>query len=187
MQILSLPPERLAGTRAFTLTEAMMGLSIGSFLVAGVLTAYTFSVKGFRAVANYAEIHQAGRHAIDVFSRDMRAVSGISSFSKTNLNVIIPTAFSATGTVISNNVIRYSCRGGALYRLDSQTGANTMLATNLYSTDVFTLYDRVGNTNGVTITTAKGVQVDLKLRKYVISVIQSEDYLSARLEMRNKL
>jgi hypothetical protein len=74
-----------------------------------------------------------------------------------------------------------------LYRTESATGDVDMLATNVYNTAVFTLYDRVGNSNSVTTTTAKGIQIELKLRKYVISVIQSEDFLSARLEMRNKL
>jgi hypothetical protein len=46
------------------------------------------------------------------------------------------------------------------------------------------LYDKLGS-NTVVLSNAKGVQVDIRLRKYVINQVQSEDYLSARLDMRN--
>jgi hypothetical protein len=58
-----------------------------------------------------------------------------------------------------------------------------MLATNICQL-TFSLYDKLGNGTAVP-SSAKGVQVDIKLRKYVLSIIQSEDFLSARYDMRN--
>ena len=73
---------------------------------------------------------------------------------------------------------------GALFRTDSSTTNTDMLATNIYSLTL-ALYDHVGS-NTTLVSTAKGIQIDIKLRKQVISNIQSEDYLSARVDMRNK-
>ena len=59
-----------------------------------------------------------------------------------------------------------------------------LLANNIYDL-TFTPYDRALQTNNV-LSVMKGIQVDIKLRKNVLSQFQSEDYLSARLDMRNK-
>ena len=170
--------------QAFTLTEIMTASSIGSLMLAGVLTTYVFSIKGFRAIAHYAEIHAAGRHAIDVFARDMRAVNRVVSASTSSLSVTVPTSFNSSGGVSASKTVNYWTSNEALYRSDSSTGQTSMLATNVYQTQ-FQLYDRLG-TNTALVANAKAVRIELKLRKHVISQIQSEDYLSARLDMRNK-
>ena len=167
----------------FTMTELMMGTAIGAFVIAGVITTYILCLKQFTAISNYAEIHRGGRSSVDQLSQDFRGVSSISSFASTNLVVIIPTAFSATGSVISNKTVTYAVRNGGLWRTDSSTGKTVMLTTNI-NTVTFSLYNRLGS-NTTVVSTAKGVQVDLRLRKTVMSQIQSEDYLSARLDMRN--
>lgn len=162
----------------------LIAASIGAFILAAVLSTFIFSVKGFRAIENYATIHADGRLAIDVMARDMRAVSDVTSFTSSSIYTVIPTAFNSSGNVISNKNVRYWGSGGALYRYDSSTGKTTMLATNILSL-TFSLYDRIGS-NTTTLSVAKGVQLDMKLRKYVQGQTQTEDYLSARLTMRNK-
>jgi hypothetical protein len=161
----------------------MMGTAIGALVIAGVLTTYILCLKQFNAISNYAEIHRGGRASVDQLSQDFRAISSISSFASTNLVAVIPTAFSATGSVISNKIVTYAMRSGALWRTDSSTGKTVMLATNI-NTLTFSLYNRFG-TNTTVLSSAKGIQVDIRLRKTVMSQIQSEDYLSARLDMRN--
>lgn len=161
----------------------MIGIVISSIILAGVLTTYIICMRGFRAISNYAEIHSGGRIAIDQFARDMRAVNSVTSYAASNLVVTIPTAFSATGTVLTNKTVTYSVNGGTLYRTDSATGNTKLMVRNIYDLR-FVLYDKVGSPTTI-LNNAKGVQVDLKLRKYVQSQIQSEDFLSARLDMRN--
>jgi len=151
--------------------------------MAGVLTTFVLSSKQFRAIANYAEIHYGGRKSVDIFSQDFRAVRGITSFATSNVVVVIPTAFDTSGNITSFKLVTYSVATGALWRADSSTGRKTMLTTNIYSA-AFALYDHLGS-NTVVLTSAKGIQLDIKLRKAVMSQIESEDYLSARLAMRN--
>jgi prepilin-type N-terminal cleavage/methylation domain-containing protein len=169
----------------FTLAEMMMGTAIGVIVMAAVLTTYVLCLKQFRAISNYMEIHRAGRQSVDVFSQDIRGVSRVSSLNKTSLVVVIPTAFNSSGSVISNKTVTYSCNvsNGTLKRTDSSTGLTRVLASNINDL-TFSLYDHVGSNTAV-LTSAKGIQLDIKLRKTVMSQIQSEDFLSARLDMRN--
>ena len=161
----------------------MVAAAIGSLAMAGVVSSYMFAIKGFRAISHYVEIHRDGRRAVDRFSQDMRAVSSVTSFNASNLVVRIPTAYNSSGNVISNKTVTYAMSSGALRRTDSSTGLTKTLATNIYQL-TFRLFDKLG-TNTTVLSSAKGIQVDIKLRKYVIGSVQSEDYLSARLDMRN--
>jgi hypothetical protein len=120
---------------------------------------------------------------MDWFARDMRGVNGVNYWSATNLVVTIPTAAGPSGNVIASKTVTYVFKGGALYRTDSGTGKMDMMATNVYQLS-FLLYDRLGS-NTVLVGNAKGVQVDMRLRKYVAGMVQSEDHLSGRLNMRN--
>jgi len=97
--------------------------------------------------------------------------------------VVIPTAFSSTGSVVSNKTVSYTLNNGEMWRTDYGTGESRPLAHNIYQL-TFSLYDRLGSSTTV-LSTAKGVQIQIRLRKSVMSQIQSEDYLSARLDMRN--
>ena len=161
----------------------MIASAIGVIVMAGVLTTYLLCLKQFRAISNYAEIHHGGRKAVDIVSQDIRVVRGITSFATSNMTVVIPTAFSSSGKITSYKLVTYSAQNGALWRTDSSTSNKVMLTTNVYSLS-FKLYDRLGSNTAV-ISSAKGVQMDIKLRKTVMSQIQSEDYLAARLDMRN--
>ena len=176
---------RCCDSRASTLAETLVASAIGALILVGVMTTYIMSVKGFTAISNYRQIHGDGRLAVTYFARDMRGVSSISSFANSsNVTVVIPTAFNSSGTAISNKTVSYTMSGGVLSRYDSSTGYTDQLAANINGL-TFTLYNNLGSSNGVTVSTAKGIQLDIKLRKTVMSQVQSEDYLSARYDMRN--
>ena len=167
------------------MTEMMVAMAIGSIIMAGILTSYIMTSRQFRAISNYWEIHTRGRYAIDRFSSDIRGVSAISSINSAGpLIVKIPVTFSYTGMVTSNKTVSYTFNNGALRRFDSSTGSTSMLATNIYQLNI-TMYDRIGNVTTLPAN-AKGIQLELHLRKYTAGQAQTEDYLSARLNMRNK-
>jgi Tfp pilus assembly protein PilW len=173
------------GHRGFTLVELMMAGAIGMIILAGILTAYIMSARSFRAIANYWEIHSDGRHAIDRFATDMRGVSAITQFGTNGpLVVRIPVSFNWYGSAISNKTVTYTYSGQALYRSDTSTGSTAMIATNVYKVD-FRLFDKLNQPTTLT-SVAKGIRVELFLRKYTAGVLQSEDYLSASFAMRNK-
>ena len=176
----------------FTYVELNIALTIGMFILAGVVSTYLMCVKSFQAVANYAEIHKGGREAVNYFAKDMRAVYAISSFNNSTLTVTIPTNFTSTGSVNGTKTVTYTYTqsisnaetNGWLKRYDSNTGVTSTLASNIYFLQ-YSLYDHVGSTTALT-SVAKSIAVEIKLRKSIISQIQSEDYISARMDMRNK-
>jgi len=180
-----LSPRRGKAIAGFTLVEMMMGTAIGTIIMAAVLTTYIMCVRGFTAISNYWEIHTYGRYSIDRFAGDMRGVSSITSFATNGpLVVVIPTVFDSSGNATSTKTVTYTYTAKALKRTDSTVGIANTIATNVYSLS-FKLYDRVGNATTLA-SDAKAIQLELYLRKNMGSQKQTEDYLSARMDMRNK-
>jgi len=168
----------------FTLVEISIASTIALMVLAGVLTTFIQLSRSFYAISNYAKIHKDGRRAVDYFSKDMRGVVGITAYSVTNLATTIPTNFASSGVVTGSKTVRYTYSKGAYYRYDSATGFTDMLATNVYFL-AYTLYDHVGNVTTLT-NVAKSIQVDIKLRKYINKISETEEFLSGRYDMRNK-
>lgn len=171
--------------RGLTLVEILVATAVGAIILVGVMTTYIMSVRSFAYIANYDQMHMNGRLAVEYFAKDMRSVTNIVSFpNSSNITVIIPTGFNATGGVTNSATVTYSTSAGAFYRYDSRTGNTDKLAANINSINL-TLYDLAGNSNSVTLANAKGIQLDMHLMTYVGSKTQSEDILSARYDMRN--
>ena len=163
-----------------------MGAAIGSIIMAGVLTTYIITAREFRAISNYWEIHIDGRSAIDQLGLDVRAAGDVSSYATNGpLALIIPTGFNPDGSWTSTKTVTYTYSSslGTLKRTDSTVGTTT-LATNIYNLS-FKMYDRVGNPTTVRAN-SKGIVAEIFLRKYTGGQKQTEDYLSARVNMRNK-
>jgi hypothetical protein len=164
----------------------MMVLACSSIILAGILTSYIYLIRGFAAVSNYTEIHQQAGYAVAVFSKELRGASGVKApFSASSLTVTVPTSFTVAGKAAGSNNVTYVFTNSALWRIDSSVCSTGLLATNVINA-VFALY----GTNGValasnTVVGAKGVQLDLNLRKYVVSQANSEEFRSARVCMRN--
>ena len=172
-------------TAGYTLVETMVTSVIGTFILAGVLTSYVLCARYFYAISNYWEIHSQGRYTIERFACDMRAVSDVASINtNSSLVVTIPITFDNAGNAITTKTVTYSYTNGILNRTDSALNQTDQLAANIYQLQ-FRLYDRVGNLNTV-IANSKSLQVELYLRKFTAGRAQTEDYLSARLDMRNK-
>jgi len=174
---------RLQQAGGFTLVELMMAAAIATFILAAVLSSYICMLRGFTALANYAQIHQQAGIAVEKFAKDMREVNNVASFTSSYLKVSIPTNFTATGTISGTNIITWSYTNQALRRTESITGLTRTLATNVTSLTL-SLYDKNGS-NTATLSSAKGVQIDIHLRKDVQSRTVSEDFRSARFDLRN--
>jgi Tfp pilus assembly protein PilW len=163
----------------------MMSVTLGALLLAGSVGTYLQCLKAFTAAGNYTQIHGDGRSAVNWFAKDMRAASQITSFNGSNVTITIPTAFSASGVILSNKTVSYTYDGSnILYRTDSSTGKTAPLAYNIYQL-TYTLFNHVGS-NTTLVSAAKGIQLDIKLRKTMMNQTETEDYLSARFDMRNK-
>ena len=70
-------------TYAFTLTEVLVALAIGSLLLAAVVSLSLFGLRSFAALGNYSDLDARSRNALDVMSRDFRQSTGLLSFTNT--------------------------------------------------------------------------------------------------------
>lgn len=80
---------RTARRRGFTLVEVMIGATISSFVLAGVLTAYLFIVRSGVGLVNYSEMEQEARNALELFAQDTRQASSITWNSKVSVTLTV--------------------------------------------------------------------------------------------------
>ena len=81
---------RFRGTRqrragGFTLVELMVGIALGTLLLAAVASSYLFSLKSFTSMANYSELNARNRYASDIITRDIRGATEVTSVTSEQL------------------------------------------------------------------------------------------------------
>ena len=69
----------------FTLMELMVGIALGTLLLAGVASMYLFSLKSFTSMANCSELNARNRYASDIITRDIRGATGVTSATSEQL------------------------------------------------------------------------------------------------------
>jgi len=171
-------------TAGFTITELLIAVAILFILMTGIMTTYVFSIWGFQSTANYVQLHQDGRTAVNQFlqDKDMRGVYSLVSFA-TNGPVVVQVATNFnSGTFMLNTVTYTFNSSGHTFSRQDRSGS-TLLATNVNNA-IFTIYDlNFNQTNNPNV--AKSIQLDLTMSNSVVKWPETEDYLSARTVMRN--
>jgi prepilin-type N-terminal cleavage/methylation domain-containing protein len=181
-------PLRRARQQGFTLVEVMVAAGIASIVTLALLTSYSMTTRGFVAAGNYSDMERDARVTMDNISRDIRQATGLVAFASNDITIAVATEFSDSGAVTNSKNVRYYKGTGNnsnyLYRVDS--GLTSAVAKSV-SAMRFIAYDRNMITNGITPADTKLLQVDLTLRKYTIDNPNTEQILSARVVLRNKL
>ncbi len=68
---------RSPGAGGFTLVELMIGASLASFILAGVLSTFLFMGRSGANVNNYNDMEAQAREALEYFAEDTRQASGV--------------------------------------------------------------------------------------------------------------
>lgn len=172
----------------FTLMEGLVAMAIASVVMLALLTSYSMTTRGFAAAGNYSDMERDARVTMDNITRDIRQATGLVSFASSDITIAVATNFSSSGGVTGSKDVRYFQGSGAnsnlLYRVEG--GSTNQMANNV-SALTFIEYDRNLVTNGISPSDCKMLQVDLTLRKYTIDNPNTEQILSARVVLRNKL
>jgi len=169
---------RRNGTFSYTLVEVMIVTGVIAMIMGGVMTEYVSLLKGYETVNTYRDLHSEARYGIDLFTRDLRASSGITSGTTNSITFTVPLA-AGTQTVsydLSNNeFIRTALLAGT---------TNTMVVARNVESVQFDYYLR-DNTSTSNSTMAFNVHARVTCSKGVAGV-QKVDFIHTRTLLRNK-
>jgi len=162
----------------------MIGASLASFILAGVLSTFLFMGRSGTNVQNYNDMEAQARKALEYFAEDTRQASGVTWGSDSN---------TVTLTVSGASIIYYyDPTTRIFYRRDS---AGTRSLVSGITSFAFSAYNISGN--GVALSTAaertaangttKQLQISLEAARSNMTVVAATNtVLSARFVLRNK-
>jgi hypothetical protein len=166
----------------------MVAAAAASIVTVALLTSYSMTTRGFVAAGNYSDLERDARVTLDNLCRDARQATGLTAYAAADISMAVATNFAADGTVTGSKIVRYYLGTGStsntLYRADA--GVSQPIAENV-SALRFIEYDRNLATNGILPSDCKLLQVDITLRKYTLENANTEQILSARVVLRNKV
>ena len=172
----------------FSLIESLVAAAAACIVLLALMTAYSMTTRGFAAAGNYSDMERDARMTLDNLTRDARLSTGLTAYASTDISLAVVTNFAADGTVAGSKVVRYYRGLGAnsnyLYRVD---GGQTYTIANNVTALQFIEYDRNLATNGIQPWDCKLLQVDITMRKFTLETPNSEEILSARVVLRNKV
>lgn len=172
----------------FTLIESLAAVAAGAIVLLALMTAHSMAARGFAAAGNYSDMERDARMTLDSLARDARQATGLTAYAATDISLAVATAIAADGTITGSKIVRYFRGLGAnsnfLYRVDE--GCTDVIADSVAALQ-FIEYDRNLATNGIQPSDCKLLQVDITLRKFTLETSNSEQILSARMVLRNKI
>jgi prepilin-type N-terminal cleavage/methylation domain-containing protein len=166
----------------FTLVELLISVSLAAMLTLAALSAFVFTLRGERSLANYSEMNTRARMVLEQMGRDFRSAGDVpaGSFSSTSVLLKLPT--DSTATAWQNVTWTYNASAGSVTR--SVGGVDTVYATHVTSF-VFTYYNTAGVAPGNDVE-LKQIQLSMRLLRQVQSAATSELIMSAQYTLRAK-
>jgi Tfp pilus assembly protein PilW len=162
----------------FTLVELMIGATISSFVLAGILSVFLFMGRSGANVSNYNDMETQARNALEIFAQDARQASTITWHSKSSLTLRV-----------EGVNIQYTFDSGALIRITPTQKRAIVTGVVEFEFKPFSITGaELGFTNlTATSRDTKQLQISLRAaRKSQTVVAATNTVLSARFILRNK-
>jgi prepilin-type N-terminal cleavage/methylation domain-containing protein len=193
--------------RGFTLSEIIIGMTISSFLMLGVLTTFLLMGRTSANIQNYSELEASARKALEFFGREVHNACDVPSWTGTSVTLTIPDTTDApkgTGTGSYTVTYAFDTTNKKLTRTVGSTTETLLTGVNLVtgSTAFLNYYRYVSQTSyplgqgyfdGFTTNTAtnvrelKQIEVSFVLQRTSQTVTAATNkVLSARFILRNK-
>lgn len=188
-------PSARAASRGFTLSEIMIGSTLGTMVLVAILSAFLFMGRTGANAYNYVGMEQEARRGLERFSEDVRMASGITWTDATRVTLRIPhVADSGTDDIIyfytaisDQNNARYP---GTFQRQGPDPVTGVSVTTTLISNVQTFEFDRwmIGAAGAATNDLGtKQLQIRLTVRKTSKTVVAATNLvISARYILRNK-
>lgn len=171
---------------AFTLPEVMIGASLGSVVLLGVMSTFLMLGRTGMNAANYSVSETEIRRGIEEFAQDARMASNFRWNSETSVTLTVPNNYAANG-----NQVTYAYDSGAqtFFRRpgDTSSTADAMTLISSVSDLEFFRYNRI-NDPATTDAETKRVQVTLNVRRTGSTLVAANTTLvSSSFLLRNKI
>lgn len=177
-------------SRGFTLVEVLMASTIGSLVMAGVLSTFLMLGRSGANLASYTTMDAQTRRALEDFAQDVRMASDVTWNSDTSMTFTVPGNYTSNGNQVTYawDNTENSPTYHYLYRKpgnDSAVTTKTTYIANITSF-VFNRYDRL-NASTTEDGSTKRVQINMTITSRNSTVVNATDTtLSASFVMRNK-
>ncbi|MEP6663197.1 MAG: hypothetical protein ABJC04_05980 [Verrucomicrobiota bacterium] len=182
---------RLRNESALTLVEIMVAMGIGFVILAVIASLTVWSSKSFAAMANYTDLDNASRNALDTLTREIREVQRVNTYT-TNASLKEISFIDSVGQPL---YLRYNIDAQTLTRVKSGQSQIllrdcVLLNFNLYQrnnvSNTFNQYLVASGTN--TSLTCKVIQIDWICSRKLLptTLINSESVQTAKIVIRHK-
>ena len=176
--------------RGFTLVEVMVAASIGSIVMAGVMSTFLMLGRSGTNIVAYTTMDAQTRRALEDFAQDVRMASDATWNSDTSMTFTVPDNYTSDG-----NQVTYAWDNTAnsatyhyFYRKPGDDTATTTKTTYIANVTSFVFY-RYDRLNVATTSNAatKRVQINMTITSRNTTVVNATDTtLSASFVLRNK-
>lgn len=170
----------------FTLVEVMIGASIGTMILAGVMSTFLMLGRSGANVANYSTMEAESRRALEEFSQDLRMASAVTWTSPQSITLTVPNNYTPT-----SGLVTYSYDSGTKIFSRSPSDSNSLAGTSRVlirkvQDFAYTRFDRMNNPSSADLTT-KRIQLSMTARANSTTVSGASNIiLSASYILRNK-
>ena len=86
-----------------SLVEYLFGLAIGGIVLAATASMTLYTARSFAALENYADLDDKSRNALDIMTRDIRQVDGLTSFATNQLDFLDADGVSTLSFIYDSN------------------------------------------------------------------------------------
>lgn len=175
---------------AFTLVEVLIASTLGTLILAGVLSTFLMLGRSGANVANYSVMESQSRRALEEFSQDLRMASNVAWNSSTSITLTVPNNYVANGFKVTYayDPSTTSATKQSFYRKPgdaSSTAAPTVLIRNVVSLS-YARFNRL-NTAATSNETTKRIQLSMTARTTSNTAVSASNIiLSASYILRNK-
>ena len=170
----------------FTLVEVMIGASIGTMILAGVMSTFLMLGRSGANVANYSTMEAESRRALEEFSQDLRMASAVTWTSPQSITLTVPNNYTPT-----SGLVTYSYDSGTKIFSRSPSDSNSLAGTSRVlirkvQDFAYTRFDRMNNPSSADLTTTR-IQLSMTARANSTTVSGASNIiLSASYILRNK-
>ena len=174
----------------FTLVEVMIGATLGSIVLAGVMSTFLMLSRSGVSAVNYTTMDTQTRRALEEFSQDVRMANNVAWNSSSSITLRVPENYVSTGNLVTytwdntSESSTYRC----FYRVPGGSTATTPKTIFVRNVTNFTYY-RFNRLNEPTTSNAstKRIQIAMTVTSTATTVVTTTaQVVSASYILRNK-